>query len=433
MLASAAQASQPALPLKTAENGHFLVDQNGEPFLVVGDAAWSLIVQPAEDDIDRYLADRQKRGFNSVIVELIEHRFCTVPPKTRAGLAPFNTPGDFSTPNDAYFDFAHDVVKKANEHGIVVWLAPAYLGYEGGDEGWFREILAGGEEKLRAYGNFVGKRFKDLPNIVWIAGGDFVPRQKDQWTLAKLAEGILETDSTHPITAHASREISAVTAFGDHKWLTVNTVYTSEKTLAGSMLAEYERQPTRPFVMIESIYEGEHDAKPEQIRRQAYWPMLCGGCGQFFGNCPIWHFDGPGLFKPKLTWQQALDGIGSRDMTRLRELFAGLAWRQLVPEQGHEIVTGGYGMGVTRVLTSQTADRKLSVTYVPSTGIESRELTVDLSQFSGPVNARWYNPTDGRWTTISETPFPNRATQTFRTPGDNGTKTNDWLLILEVR
>jgi hypothetical protein len=161
--------------------------------------------------------------------------------------------------------------------------------------------------------------------------------------------------------------------------------------------------------------------------------MLCGGCGQFFGNCPIWHFDGPGLFKPKLTWQQALDGTGSRDMTRLRELFAGLAWCQLVPEQDHEIVTGGHGMGPTRVLTSQTSDKKLSVTYVPSTGIESRELAVDLSQFSGPVSARWYNPTDGRWTTINETPLPNRATQTYRTPGDNGTKTNDWLLILEVR
>jgi hypothetical protein len=30
-------------PLKAADNGRHLVDQKGEPFLVVGDTAWSLI------------------------------------------------------------------------------------------------------------------------------------------------------------------------------------------------------------------------------------------------------------------------------------------------------------------------------------------------------------------------------------------------------
>ncbi len=171
-------ASAATLPLKTADNGRYFVDQKGDPFLVVGDTAWSLIVQLGEGDIDRYLEDRQKRGFNSIIVNLIEHKFCTVPPKTRAGLAPFKKAGDFSTPNPDYFDFAYKVVKKANDHGIVVWLFPAYLGYGGKDEGWFQEMKAGGREKLRTYGRFVGKRFKDLPNIVWVMGGDFTPKKE---------------------------------------------------------------------------------------------------------------------------------------------------------------------------------------------------------------------------------------------------------------
>ena len=149
-------------PLKTAANGRFLTDQKGEPFLVVGDTAWSLIVQLSEDDIDRYLEDRQKRGFNSIIVNLIEHKFSTNPPKTLAGLAPFMTTGDFSTPNPAYFDFAHKVVEKANQRGIVVWLFPSYLGYGGGDEGFFREMKASGKGSLRSYGRFVGKRFRGL-------------------------------------------------------------------------------------------------------------------------------------------------------------------------------------------------------------------------------------------------------------------------------
>ena len=142
----------PIFPLKASEDGRYLVDQKGTPFLVVGDSPWSLIVQPSEKDIDRYLDDRAKRSFNSVVVNLIEHKFATRAPNTQAGLPPFRKAGDLSTPNPDYFDFAHRVVEKANDRDIVVWLAPSYLGSGGGDEGWFREIQAGGRDKLRAYG-----------------------------------------------------------------------------------------------------------------------------------------------------------------------------------------------------------------------------------------------------------------------------------------
>ena len=144
-------------PLKAAGNGPFLIDQKGEPFLVVGDTAWSLIAQLSEEDIDRYLEDRRKRGFNSIIVNLIEHNFSTNPPKTLAGLAPFVTAGDFSTPNPAYFDFARKVVEKANQRGIVVWLFPPTSATAVGTKGFFREMKASGRESLRSYGQFVGR------------------------------------------------------------------------------------------------------------------------------------------------------------------------------------------------------------------------------------------------------------------------------------
>ena len=301
----ASDAATADLPLKISDTGRYLVDQKGNPFLVAGDSPWSLIVQLDDNDRQTYLEDRQKRGFNSLIVNLLEHKFCTLAPRTRSGLAPFNTPGDFSTFNPAYFDLAHQVVERAGEHGMIVWLAPAYLGYGGGDEGFFREIKAGGREKLREYGRFVGKRFRDLPNIVWALGGDYTPDAPDQWVVNDLAAAIREADPTHLMTAHHSPRSSAVEAFGERDWLTVNNFYGYEKAMFLPMLAEYRRQPVRPFVLIETTYEDEHDATPDQIRRQAYWAMLSGACGQFFGNNPIWHFDGPGLYPAKMTWQQA--------------------------------------------------------------------------------------------------------------------------------
>src|SRR5205823_589744 len=129
------------------------------------------------------------------------------------------------------------------------------------------------------------------------------------------------------------------------------------------MLKDYQRRPPRPFVLLEYFYEGEHNTKPHELRRQAYWAMLCGACGQFFGNNPLWHFDGPGLYPADVTWQEALESAGSRDVARLRELFDGLPWHRLVPGLGRAVVTDGYGKDTATALTAQTADKKLSVTY----------------------------------------------------------------------
>jgi hypothetical protein len=433
-LAPPAEAATTPFPLRVAANGRFLADRQGKPFLVVGDSPWSLIVQPRPGEIDRYLDDRRNRGFNSVLVNLIEHKFATNAPRTRTGLAPFARAGDFAAPNAAYFDFAHRVVQKANDRGIVVWLCPAYLGAGGGDEGWFREMKASGRATLRRYGRFVGKRFTDLPNIVWVVGGDFSPPAADLWTVTEVAEGIRREDTRHLMTGHSAPSADSIAAaFGSPRWLTVNAVYSYEKALFRPIRAAYRRQPTRPFVLLEAVYEGEHGAKPEDIRRQAYWAVLGGACGQFFGNNPLWHFDGPGLFPARTTWRRALGGTGSRDMARLGRLFARLPWHRLVPDPTPASLPRGREPDTATALTARTADRRLAVTYIPSTGTRTRALTVDLGRFPGPVTARWQNPVGGRSRAAAHGPLPNRGTRTFRTPGDNGTGTNDWLLVLEAR
>ncbi len=209
------------------------------------------------------------------------------------------------------------------------------------------------------------------------------------------------------MTMHASPENSAASVFGGESWLTVDTVYSYERTLFRPLLMEYARQPARPYVLIESTYEGEHNSTPDQIRRQAYWAMLGGGCGQFLGNNPLWHFDGPGLYPAKLTWVRALDSTGSRDMARLGALFRELPWHQLCPEENHAVVTDGYGKDATTALTARTPDGKLSVTYLPSTGIDARALTVDAAQFTGPITPRWFSPATGQFIKDQGPPLPN--------------------------
>jgi hypothetical protein len=159
------------LPVKLSLNGRYLVDQNGAPFFLHGDTAWSLLVALNQEESERYLEDRRQRGFTAIIVNLIEHKFTAHPPNNRNGDGPFLTSGDFSTPNEAYFRHADWVIKKAEEKGLLVFLFPCYLGYGGGNEGFWKELNANEARKSRDYGRFLGTRYRRFTNIIWVHGG----------------------------------------------------------------------------------------------------------------------------------------------------------------------------------------------------------------------------------------------------------------------
>lgn len=419
-------------PLRVSDNHRHLEGADHQPFLVVGDTAWSLIAQLNDDDVRKYLDDRAQRGFTAIIVNLIEHKFATHAPADNRGVAPFVRPGDIAHPNPEYFDRAHRIIEMANSRGLCVFLCAAYLGWGGGDEGFYKEIDKAGPEALRAYGQFLGTRFKDLPNIVWMMGGDYSLKPDQRWTANELVAGLHEGGAKQLVTAHGGQTTAAET-FGEQPWLALNTTYRYQQDLYTPLLATYRHEPVRPFVLIETIYEGEHDSTPAQIRREAWWAMLCGATGQFFGNNPIWHFDGPTLFKFPGTWQTALDSTGSRDIARLGRFFKSRPWYDLVPDIDGKMVTEGGGSGITHVTAAHTPDHRLAILYVPADDQPSRELTLDLSHFPGPATVTWFNPAkDVEPVSVKGTLAP-AADQKVQTPGANGAGANDWVLVLEVR
>src|SRR5690348_16876001 len=117
---SSQRSTGPAYPLTVAPNKRYLVDQAGAPVLLQGEAAWSLISGLTEDEAAQYLDNRQHKGFNSILVNLIEHKYRG--PTNRSGDGPFTVPGDFSTPNEAYFAYADRVIAMAAQRGIQVLL-----------------------------------------------------------------------------------------------------------------------------------------------------------------------------------------------------------------------------------------------------------------------------------------------------------------------
>lgn len=379
-------------PLTLRRSERFLRDASGRPFLMNGDSAWSLIANLTREDAVAYLDDRKARGFNAIIVSLIEHRFSQHAPNNFYDVAPFTTPGDFSTPNEAYFAHADYVLAQAAERDILVLLAPAYLGVNGGDEGWYEDMRSNGRAKLRQYGAFVGARYAHLNNIIWMHGGDY--NAPDKALVRVIMHEIKAANPNALHTAHCERDTAAHDWYEGESWLDLNNVYTRDD-MVGSCLRQYSAAQM-PFVMIESAYEPDHNSTPQSIRAQAYQPLLSGACGQFFGNSPIWRF---GVAEPPddpLGWRESLDSVGARSMSVLFNLFAGLNWHLLTPDRDERLLTAGHGEGAA---AAQATDGSFAMIYLPN----PRAISVDLSSFARRrVRARWFDPSSGVFTELPE-------------------------------
>jgi Protein of unknown function (DUF4038)/Putative collagen-binding domain of a collagenase len=454
-VASARNEAVPAFPLAVRPGDRYLVDAAGKPFLIHGDTAWSLIAQLTREEVDLYLEDRHARGFNTILVSLIEAKFATDAPANAygelpfhnqsfetfaalAGLLPFETVRkygtlaatlftDYSAPNEGYFAHADWVLRRAEEKGFLVLLTPSYTGYNGGAEGWYRAMIMNGADRLRQYGEFLVRRYRHFDNIVWVHAGDYDPPRKE--LVRAIAEVIRTFDPRALHTAHGAPETAAIEYWPDESWLHINNVYTYGP-VCPSVLEQYARPERMPFFLIESAYENEHQMTERRLRAQAYHAVLCGAAGQIFGNNPVWHFDGPGLHPALATWQEALDSRGAQSMTHLGRLLAGMPWWLFEPDSDHTLLTDGIGPEDQRAVAARTSDKSLAIVYVPA----SREFTVDLNELAGPnVTARWFDPAHGQFSTVSGSPFPAAGPRRFNPEPSNGSGADDWVLVLESR
>ncbi len=215
------QQRPPKYPLKVGSNRRFLVDQNNVPFLLQGDAPWSLFVGISKEDVELYLENRSKKRFNSLLVNLLEHKFCRDPPKNFYGESPFTTPGDFSTPNEKYFEHVDWVIRKAASTGIQILLCPIFLGVPRGDgsEGWYNELVAQKPVNCLEYGTYLGKKYAGFDNIIWSLGADRNPVGDALERMNLIALGIKEHDPGHLMTAQCYPESSSTDVYSSGGWL----------------------------------------------------------------------------------------------------------------------------------------------------------------------------------------------------------------------
>jgi hypothetical protein len=431
--------------LRTSEDGRFINTVNGSPFFWLGDTAWELFHRLNLDQIKTYLSNRRKNGFSLIqVVALAEFDGLNTP--NAYGYFPFinNNP---KSPHESYWGFVDKVITLSADYGLYVGLLPTW-----GDKVadlWGTGPIIFDEETAYIYGSWLGKRYCDYPNIVWILGGDRPPvykgvksglKKNDIPIWREMATGIREGDRHSLFTYHPSGGHSSSEYLHQEAWLDLNMMQSGHGSghdvpVWDMIGRDYQLLPEKPTLDGEPNYE-DHPVNPwpewdpanghyndYDVRKQIYRSVFAGGCGVTYGHHSVWQFcldERVGINHPLMDWQQALDRPGATQVRFLRNLMESRPYLNRVPDQS--------------LLVDQQLDRsRFSVAtrddlgsyafiYLPV----SDYVTVNLARLdAGQVNVWWFNPQTG--IPLLDGKYSAGIRQTFEPPGGG----KDWVLVID--
>ncbi|MBP7053573.1 MAG: DUF4038 domain-containing protein [Phycisphaerae bacterium] len=448
LLSATAHAGGRTGPLKVSENGRFLVYEDGTPFFYLGDTAWELFHRLNREEASRYLADRAAKGFTVIqAVALAELDGLHAP--NAYGHRPLanddpTKPDVKDGPDNDYWDHVDYIVKKAEACGLYIGLLPTW-----GDK-WNKKWGVGPEvftpQNAEVYGRWLGQRYKDAPNIIWILGGDRpVENDAHKEIIRATARGLAQGDGgRHLMTLHPTGGQTSAAWFHDDDWLDFNmrqNGHVAEYTGRYDKTREdYDRRPVKPVIDGEPIYEDHpvsFDAKKlghsiaSDVRRPLYWDLFSGACGHTYGHHSVWQMWQPGrdpINNPLMPWFKAVDQPGAGQMQYGRRLMESRPFLSRVPDDSiivtDRVPTSVPGAGRYRFAGTRDADGSYAMVYAPI----GRAFKVRMDIVTGSkVKAWWYNPRDGQATAIGE--FPNTGEREFQPP-DKG-EMLDWVLVLD--
>ncbi len=426
--------------------------EDGTPFLWLGCTAWGMTEWMTREEVNRYLDDRKAKGMNVVQLCLFwgkrrdyPTRF-TVNPGNAYGFSAFKETGGMpdpaqpaitagDTPEDPndYWDHVDYCLEAARKRGMYAAVLPFW------GRRYVNAVMKGNSMKVFTpdnifrYGTFLGKRYGNKPNIIWVnggdvqadAGGDFRPYYRE------LAEGLAfgvtgkkirwdQEDNAWDqllITYHpdGSPMLNSSTWFQDDPWLDFNMIEThvSRDKVIASIRQDLQKVPLKPTVLGEGHYEGigyGDTVHALQVRRQAYETFFAGGAGFTYGGSFDKEGNGP-LFSGSNHWEKLLDWEGAAQMVYVRNFLEQHRWWKWMQAPG--IIAHGRGEGELEKLAVKNGNEIFI--YFPE---NSSCMLADSIHFK---TANWYNPADG-------TVLPGRVPEdrTFRPP-DN---LEDGVLLL---
>jgi len=403
---SAALARETAFPVAVSENGRYFVDRNGEPVFWIGTTQWQLFREYTAEDAGTILERSAAHGFKFAQVMLMGVGDGTAP--NVYGEKPWLN-DDPLTPNEGYFKNVDAVLKTAGDCSVAISMTVYHQRYR-------NHITL---EKARPWGRWLGRRYRDVPNIVW----SMTPEAKEEFIaiLRELAAGLREGDEgRHLITFKPDPSPYSSSFIHGEPWLDFDSMQTWKdvKLIYPMVTHDYGLQPVKPVLMAEGAYESGteygFDVTPLWVRRQAYYSFLA-GAHHTYGHNDSW--------RVLPTWKRALDAPGAVQMGVLKGVFmARREWWLLVPDQS-VLATGGHTDGDLLRLAARHRDGLWAMVYLA----DAADFSVNMDRLAaGEVKASWVDPRTGD--AVPAGTFPNTGQRSFSPPEG----WEDALLVLEA-
>ncbi|MHA7130916.1 glycoside hydrolase family 140 protein [Algoriphagus namhaensis] len=437
-----ASAQQIAGPIRIHENQRYFTDAAGQPFFWMADTAWELFHRLDLKEAETYLDKRASQGFNVVqAVALAEIDGLNTP--NANGDKPFLDPS-FTTPNERYFEHVDQIIAMAEKRGIHIGLLPTW-----GDKlfkaGWGvgPEIFT--PEKAFAFGQWIGKRYADRKNLVWIIGGDRNPREgsKDVKVWNEMARGITETQNPankQLMTFHPQPTEPGGSSnwFHQEDWLDFNmhqTGHCPNQPTYQKIAHDRSLTPTKPTLDGEPMYE-EHPkcfnakelgySEAVDIRRIMYWNVFAGAAGQSYGCHAVWQMydlDKEGINGPLKPWHRSLDLEVANQVKHLKNLILSKPFFDRIPDQS--LIANTQKEDEMYISATRDIAGTFAMVYLPAGG----EMLLNLEKLSGSkLSGSWYDPRTGVSFPLGRDLAKSKAVS-IQSPSTG--RGNDWVLIID--
>lgn len=432
--------------IKISENQRYFSDEDGQPFFWLGDTGWLLFSKLDREETEQYLENRREKGFN-VIQVMVLHSLAAANVYGDSALinkdasAPVITEGaEFDDPMQYdFWDHVDFVIDKAAEKGLYMALVPV----------WGSNVRSGkvSREQARAYAAFLGERYKNRRNIIWLNGGDtFGSDSTETWNI--IGNTLNESCPDHLITFHPRGRKLSSEWFHNEPWLDFNMFQSGHRRYDQDTSAnehrygednwkyvqvDYNKKPVKPTLDGEPSYEnipqGLHDpSEPywtdDEVRRYAYWSVFAGACGHTYGHNAVMQMHKPddveSSFGVKDFWFDAIDHPGAAQMVHLKNLILSRPYFERIPDQS---LVAEQGEKHDCQIATRGQDYAFIYTW------NGRPIKINMGKIPGKrIKATWYNPRDGSKTEAGS--FPNSGVHEFDPPGEPEGG-NDWVLILD--
>jgi len=413
---------------------HRYLLKNGKPFFWMGDTAWELFHRLDSSEANLYLKKRAEQGFTVVQAVVLAELDGVHTPNANGDIPLLND--NPATPNEKYFRHVDYIIDKAASYNITIALLPTW-GDKVFKDRWGMGPEMFNETNAAAYATWLANRYKNRANIIWVLGGDRIPRgEADINTWRAMGNAIMKTTNNKAVISFHPQpnQLGSAEWFAKDEWLSFNMFQTGhcrDAAVYDKIQTLYNMQEPKPVMDAEPIYE-DHPvcfnvkdlgtSNALDVRRSAYLDLFAGAFGHTYGCHDVWQMNSPkheAVNGPHYTWQQALDLPAANQMKYVRNLMESFPLTDRIADQS--LIIENNNTPAERIQATRGKD------YLLVYSCTGRPFTVLMEKIDGAIlQGHWYDPRSGKTTPIDS--VANKGTQKFIPPSSGYGK--DWVLVL---